>query len=264
MKKVSLVFLFIIFAFVNFTFALNTKLVASHFVDKILSKYQDYDCKIKLDKTNSWIQKIDKIKTYYSKNTKITIRQRLMILQLLWDIKQEFETKSVQLAFECKYQIDKKDSVSNTWNIVESSNKNLSWNYTKLQRDVLEETNKQRAKYKLPLLTMNSKLTKSAQWYANYLCEVNKWLDWDDKNFWFSHYSKDWKSPFDRIKEAWYNIHYAGENLAYWFWTWADWVVKAWMWSPWHRENILNWNFRELWVGICEHFWVQNFGTEYK
>lgn len=96
-------------------------------------------------------------------------------------------------------------------------------------------TNIERGKNGLGHLEMNDKLSEAAS---------NKADDMFAKNYW-AHNSPDGKTPWVFIRGAGYNYVYAGENLARGFET-ADEVVKAWMASLKHRENVLSENFREV------------------
>ena len=72
----------------------------------------------------------------------------------------------------------------------------------------------------------------------------------------FDHYAYG-LSPWDFIKNAGYNYLYAGENLAMDFET-SEGVVKAWMSSPTHRDNILNPDFTETGLGIVKGEYNRN------
>jgi len=66
----------------------------------------------------------------------------------------------------------------------------------------------------------------------------------------FSHYTPDGKSPFDRMNEAGISFGFAGENLAL-----APDVVlamKGLMNSQGHRENILEEEFNKIGVGVID------------
>lgn len=70
------------------------------------------------------------------------------------------------------------------------------------------------------------------------------------KRSYFSHYTPEGKSPFDRIEAAEIDYLAAGENLAY-----APSVIIAHqglMNSPGHRENILRKEFGTLGVGVID------------
>lgn len=100
---------------------------------------------------------------------------------------------------------------------------------------LLYYTNQERIKHNLPPLKLNEKLSKAAQMKA---------LDMFSKNYW-AHYAPDGKTPWDFILEAGYEYEYAGENLAKNFMFSED-VVKAWMNSPTHRENILKKEYTDV------------------
>ena len=61
----------------------------------------------------------------------------------------------------------------------------------------------------------------------------------------------DKKTPFDRLRESGYKYMRGGENIAM-----GDddaplpLIMKAWMESPGHRDNILHKDFMEIGVGI--------------
>ena len=87
---------------------------------------------------------------------------------------------------------------------------------------------------------INEKLNKAAQ---------NKALDMNKNNY-FSHVSPvDGKKWSHFIKETGYNYKVAGENLANGFDD-VPTMVRSWMKSPSHRENILNPNVSETGVGV--------------
>jgi uncharacterized protein YkwD len=80
----------------------------------------------------------------------------------------------------------------------------------------------------------------------------------------------DGKKAFDRIKDAGYVYSLAGENIACAEApvTLAD-VVKKWMSSKLHRENILERNFVETGLGMAKDetgvvYYTQVFGTPLK
>ncbi len=123
--------------------------------------------------------------------------------------------------------------------------------------NVIELTNKERVKAGLPVLWSNYKLNLAAQRKAN---------DMMAKGYW-EHYHNG-KSPWDWMHEAGYEFKAAGENLAIDFLE-VEPMIKAWMDSPTHRQNILNPNFKEIGVGIAKGFFkdhetiivVQMFGN---
>jgi uncharacterized protein YkwD len=71
-------------------------------------------------------------------------------------------------------------------------------------------------------------------------------------------------TPESRAAAVGYDFSWFGENIAY---NYADpeSVLRGWMQSPGHRENILNPNFTELgvgiaWNGLGEPYYTQEFG----
>lgn len=96
-------------------------------------------------------------------------------------------------------------------------------------------TNEERVKNGLNPLSYNEKLAKAA---------MEKAKDMFAKNYW-AHYAPDGTTPWDFILASGYRYEYAGENLAKNF-LFSDGVVKAWMNSPTHKENILKPEYQEI------------------
>lgn len=108
--------------------------------------------------------------------------------------------------------------------------------------EVIQKINLERKKNNLPDLQSNSKLS---------LASVQKAKDIIDQNY-FAHINpsnnKKWS---DFIFDNDYNYIIAGENLAKDFYDVED-LVKAWMNSPTHRENILNIDVKDTGVGVIK------------
>ena len=100
---------------------------------------------------------------------------------------------------------------------------------------VLCLVNKQRAAHGLPPLRQSAELTRSAQGWSNEMVASDV----------FSHGS-DFAA---RISVVGYDWAAAGENIATGFATPAV-VVRAWMASQGHCQNILNPTYRNLGVGV--------------
>jgi uncharacterized protein YkwD len=119
-----------------------------------------------------------------------------------------------------------------------SSNKPEFITYNKDQ--VIVAINLQRKIFNLPPLITNDKLSLAAD---------NKAKDLS-KNQYFSHIdpitNKKWS---DFIVDSNYNYEVAGENLANGFYD-TNSMIKAWMNSPTHRENVLNSSVDETGIGI--------------
>ncbi|MBD0379960.1 CAP domain-containing protein [Paenibacillus sedimenti] len=77
-------------------------------------------------------------------------------------------------------------------------------------------------------------------------------------NQYFDHTSPTYGSPFEMMSAYGIQYKYAGENIAMGQKTPQD-VMKAWMNSPGHRQNILSPNFTKIGVGYYKNEWVQEF-----
>lgn len=84
-------------------------------------------------------------------------------------------------------------------------------------------------------LSINEKLSVAAAQKAKNMFSENYW----------AHNSPDGKTPWVFIKSSNYSYVYAGENLARGFETSND-VIKAWMASPDHRDNMLSKNYTDV------------------
>ena len=101
-------------------------------------------------------------------------------------------------------------------------------------------TNDARAEAGRGGLVENSSLKLAAQAKANDMAQRG----------YFSHQGPDGKQPWVWMHEAGYDYAYAGENLAAHFYDSSD-VVRAWLNSPSHRENVLRANYKEIGIGIA-------------
>ncbi|MEC2359410.1 CAP domain-containing protein, partial [Bacillus atrophaeus] len=118
------------------------------------------------------------------------------------------------------------------------------------EKKVVELTNAERQKQGLKPLQIDEKLSKSTH---------AKSQDMKDKNY-FDHQSPTYGSPFDMMKSFGISYKTAGENIAQGQKTPEE-VVKAWMNSQGHRENIMNPSFTHIGVGYVEsgNYWTQQF-----
>ena len=104
-----------------------------------------------------------------------------------------------------------------------------------LQRAVVCLINQQRHRRRLPGLRENSRLNRSAQGWTNVMVTHRD----------FSH-GADFSSRISAVGFDWSN---AGENIATGYATPVA-VVKAWMASKGHCQNILNPQYREVGTGV--------------
>jgi uncharacterized protein YkwD len=123
---------------------------------------------------------------------------------------------------------------------------------------LIELSNDNRADESIGDLTENALLVKAAQAKANDMAARG----------YFAHTTPDGKEPWHFISAAGYDYLTAGENLAMNFSDSED-VVRAWMRSPSHKENILNSRFTEIGIATAKGeyegketiFVVQMFGS---
>jgi len=122
-----------------------------------------------------------------------------------------------------------------------------------IEREVINLTNQQRAKYGLKPLAADWELSRVARY---------KSMDMRDRKY-FAHESPTYGSPFTMMKNFGISYKSAGENIAAGQTTAWE-VVNAWMNSEGHRKNILNPNFTHIGVGYASggsmrHYWTQMF-----
>lgn len=109
------------------------------------------------------------------------------------------------------------------------------------QQTLIILTNQERDKKGLQSLKENKLLNLAAYEKAKNMFEENYW----------AHYSPSGQDPWGFISRAGYKFSYAGENLARNFYNSED-VVKAWMASPSHRDNIVNSRYQEIGIAVVE------------
>ncbi|MBI3331571.1 S-layer homology domain-containing protein [Candidatus Peregrinibacteria bacterium] len=131
----------------------------------------------------------------------------------------------------------------------------------KMRTEMLTRVNAKRAAAKLPPLSANESLHRSAQQYAALMSR---------KNF-FAHVSPEGLTFRQRIEGSGYydpfflsqcfcaQTYVLGENIARGQKT-AEEVIQAWWDSPEHRKAMLHPDFTDLGIGFENGFWVQHFG----
>ncbi|AYV66751.1 sporulation protein [Niallia circulans] len=158
------------------------------------------------------------------------------------------ETNNVQ------QQSNSKPNTTTQQNTTSESTKNNSANASSsvsaFEKQVVDLTNKERAKNGLPALTLDNELSKVAK---------AKSQDMSANNY-FDHTSPTYGSPFDMMKQFGVTYKAAGENIAKGQRTPEE-VVNAWMNSEGHRANILSNKFTHIGVGYVENgnYWTQQF-----
>ena len=80
----------------------------------------------------------------------------------------------------------------------------------------------------------------------------------------FAHEAPNGDGSGDRMKEAGYDWSRYGENIARGQESVSE-VVRGWMNSPAHRENIMDCKLHQMGIGLAfdgdEAYWVQDFAT---
>lgn len=108
------------------------------------------------------------------------------------------------------------------------------------EQQMFQLVNKQRVDQGLAPLTLNDALRNLARAHSNDMFQRG----------YFSHYTPEGLSPFDRMEKAGINYQYAGENLALAPSTAL--AMQGLMNSPGHRANILNPNFHQVGIGVID------------
>jgi uncharacterized YkwD family protein/spore coat assembly protein SafA len=119
-----------------------------------------------------------------------------------------------------------------------------------IENQVLNLVNKERQAAGIKPLAMDWELQRVARIKA---CDMAT-------TGYFSHQSPDYGSPFDMMKQYGISYRTAGENIAQGQRSPEE-VMKAWMNSQGHRENIMKSDFSHIGVGYCSqgNHWVQMF-----
>ncbi|NRG28177.1 sporulation protein [Bacillus circulans] len=199
---------------------------------------------IDIDKVlNELIGSMDKQQAYYP----IT-KQKDTQKEVQKETAKPKETNNVQ------QQSNSKPNTTTQQNTTSESTKNNSANASSsvsaFEKQVVDLTNKERAKNGLPALTLDNELSKVAK---------AKSQDMSANNY-FDHTSPTYGSPFDMMKQFGVTYKAAGENIAKGQRTPEE-VVNAWMNSEGHRANILSNKFTHIGVGYVENgnYWTQQF-----
>ncbi|QQZ11120.1 CAP domain-containing protein [Heyndrickxia vini] len=131
-----------------------------------------------------------------------------------------------------------------------SATTKTNYSLNAFEKQVVDLTNKERAKNGLPALKIDNELSKVARTKSNDMA----------KNKYFDHTSPTYGSPFDMMKKFGISYRSAGENIAMGQRSPEE-VVNAWMNSEGHRANILNKNYTHIGVGYVENgnYWTQEF-----
>lgn len=106
---------------------------------------------------------------------------------------------------------------------------------------LVELTNQKRMELGIPALSWDEDLSEAAR---------QKGLDMLEHDYW-AHVSPDGTTPWVFFNNVEYRYQYAGENLARDFDSPEE-VVKAWMASPKHRDNLLSQKYQDIGMAVVE------------
>jgi uncharacterized protein YkwD len=106
---------------------------------------------------------------------------------------------------------------------------------------LLDDTNAERMKAGVAPLKIDDRLGAAATGKARHMFEQQYW----------AHTAPDGTTPWYWLREANYRYTYAGENLAKGFRT-SSALIRAWMDSAEHRDNMLNPNYEDVGFAVIE------------
>jgi uncharacterized protein YkwD len=123
------------------------------------------------------------------------------------------------------------------------------------EQTIVDLTNNERAKEKLPPLKPNELLFKAARAHSANMARQQK-----------MEHVLDEKTPAARVKAAGYKSASVGENIAAGDGWSLEAVFQVWMDSALHKKNILTRGYKEIGVGIARDaqgktYYTQVFGT---
>lgn len=197
----------------------------------------NFSTNYQFDKEKIWNQ----LKGYQYENIKKEVQNR----------KQEKQDQKVNTNKPVQSKPETTTSQNNT--VADPAKENpekVTTTVSAFEKEVVELTNKERAKNGLKELTLDNELSKVAK---------VKSQDMSTNNY-FDHTSPTYGSPFDMMKQFGISYKAAGENIAKGQKTPEE-VVNAWMNSEGHRANILSDKFTHIGVGYVENgnYWTQQF-----
>ena len=113
---------------------------------------------------------------------------------------------------------------------------------SKEEKELLDLTNQERKKNNVPPLKPNPTLFKVARAHSANMARKKQ-----------MNHVLDGKTPRDRMEAAGYKASFGGENIGCGSPGWGPArMMKAWMESPRHRDNILSKNYKEIGIGIAK------------
>jgi uncharacterized protein YkwD len=173
-----------------------------------------------------------------------------------------FVMLTMSLAVGCAYDANLDDPLEDDTDVAVQSEALTAAEVETLRAQVLVEINKARAVSRVcgtkafasaPPLRRDSRLDGAAQAHS---------VDMATRNY-FSHYSQDGRTPFDRMRQAGYSYRAAAENIAAGNST-AVATVQQWLNSPGHCANLMSATYVDTGIGYgysqtstYKHYWTQ-------
>ncbi len=105
-----------------------------------------------------------------------------------------------------------------------------------------------RKKHWLVEVKLDRKLCKAAQKHADEMFKKNR----------YSHNSKNWNTPTDRARKAWYRSKHIKENIGKNYLTIEE-AVKSWKESKPHFETIIDPKLTHIWIWFNTYYRVNLF-----
>jgi len=126
------------------------------------------------------------------------------------------------------------------------------------EKTILDLTNAERAKEKLPPLAPNARLFQAARAHSANMARKGE-----------MKHVLDGKGVENRLDDAGYDWHQCGENIAQSDGASLREIMKGWMESKAHREHILEPAFTEIGVGVARDdkgnvYYTQVFGAPFE
>lgn len=107
--------------------------------------------------------------------------------------------------------------------------------------ELVADTNRRRLEAGLSPLKFNQTLSEAAKAKGSHMFAQNYW----------AHVAPDGTTPWSFFLTSGYDYKFAGENLARDFESPGD-VVRAWMASPTHRDNMLSGKYEDIGIAVVE------------
>ena len=126
------------------------------------------------------------------------------------------------------------------------------------EKTLLDLTNAERAKEKLPPLAPNALLFRAARAHSTNMAKKHE-----------MKHVLDGKNVDDRLDDVGYDFRKCGENIAEGDDATPEEIMKGWMGSKSHREHILEPAFTEVGIGIArndkgEVYYTEDFGVPFE